>query len=124
MPRLEFNRATRRAIIDRANGHCEGCQAVLKTGEGEVDHILPDALGGKPEASNGRLLCRVCHKAKTGDDIRRIRSADRQRDKRSGAMPPAKVKIRSAGFPKTSRSAPRPSLTARPLYRPIEMTEP
>jgi len=86
MARLEFNRKTRAAIIARANGKCEGCEAVLKPGEGEVDHILPDALGGKPEAANGRLICRVCHKAKTATDIGRIRKADRQGDKARGAV--------------------------------------
>lgn len=86
MSRMEFNRKTRRLIIDRAAGKCEACEAILKAGEGEVDHILPDALGGKPEAANGRLICRVCHVAKTAVDIARIRKADRQRDKASGAV--------------------------------------
>jgi 5-methylcytosine-specific restriction endonuclease McrA len=83
---MEFNRKTRRAIIERAGGKCEVCSANLKPGEGEVDHILPDALGGEPTQSNGRLLCRSCHKAKTADDIRRVRKADRQRDKATGAF--------------------------------------
>jgi len=86
MPRMEFPRKVRLAIIQRANGRCEACEAVLKVGEGEVDHILPDALGGKPEQANGRLICRVCHKAKTAHDINRIRKADRQRDRQNGAL--------------------------------------
>lgn len=122
MSRLEFNRATRRAIIDRAKGHCEACRAVLKVGEGEVDHILPDALGGKPEAANGRLICTVCHKAKTAADIGRIRKADRMRDKRSGAMLPAKVKLRSAPFQKRDRPAPKPGPAPRSLYVSRELT--
>jgi len=114
--RLEFNRATRRLIIDRANGSCEGCSAVLKPGEGEVDHKLPDALGGKPEAANGWLLCRVCHKPKTADDIRRIRKADRQRDRASGAIVP-KQKIQSAGFAKKPKRDQLPMPPRRPLYQ-------
>lgn len=102
MARLEFSRKVRKAIIDRAKGKCEACDAPLKPGEGEVDHILPDALGGKPEAANGRLICRVCHKAKTAADIGRIRKADRQRDKATGAVRPA-GKIRSPGFAKKER---------------------
>lgn len=86
MARKEFSRKTRQAIIQRANGRCEVCKAVLKTGEGEVDHILADALGGEPTIANGRLLCNVCHKTKTATDISMIRKADRQRDKRTGAM--------------------------------------
>ena len=116
MSRLEFSRATRRAIIARANGHCEACRAVLKVGEGEVDHVLPDALGGKPEAANGRLICNVCHKAKTADDIARIRKADRARDKQTGAFLAPKVKLRSAPFPKRPKRAPKQMPPARSLY--------
>lgn len=123
MPRLEFNRKTRAAIIKRAAGKCEACEALLKPGEGEVDHILPDALGGKPDAANGRLICRVCHKAKTAADIGRIRKADRQRDKATGAVLPAIAKIQSAPFsisPKTAKrqanAALRQPLAPRQLF--------
>jgi hypothetical protein len=44
------------------------------------------------------LLCRPCHVSKTAEDIRRIRKADRQRDKHTGAFPPSKVKLQSRGF--------------------------
>ena len=88
MTRREFSRKVRAAIIARANGRCEACDAVLKPSEGEVDHILPCALGGKPEAANGRLLCRQCHAGKTATDIRQVRKADRQRDKGTGAIRP------------------------------------
>jgi 5-methylcytosine-specific restriction protein A len=97
MARLEFSRKVRAAIISRANGKCEACSAVLKPGEGDVDHILPDALGGKPEASNGRWICKPCHREKTADDIKRIRKSDRQRDRHTGAIAPA-GNIQSPGF--------------------------
>src|SRR5262245_41794184 len=84
--RIEFPRKVRATIIARAAGHCEACGAVLKPGEGEVDHVLPAALGGTAEAANGRLICKVCHKAKTATDIGMIRKADRQRDRASGAL--------------------------------------
>jgi 5-methylcytosine-specific restriction protein A len=100
--RSEFSRKVRAAIVARANGKCEHCWAVLKPSEGEVDHILPDAMGGKPEARNGRLICQVCHKAKTAADVRQIRKADRQRDKASGAIRPV-GKLKGRGFP-----APKP----------------
>lgn len=116
MSRLEFSRATRRIIIERAAGHCEACRAVLKVCEGEIDHILPDALGGKPEAANGRLLCRVCHVAKSGDDVCRIRKADRSRDKQTGAFLAPKIKLRSAPFPKRPKRVPKQMPPARSLY--------
>lgn len=62
----------------------------LKTGEGEYDHVLPAALGGEATAENAKLLCRVCHRAKTDDDIGRIRKADRQRDTHTGAKQSAR----------------------------------
>lgn len=106
MARMEFSRKVRRAIIERAAGCCEQCKAKLKTGEGEVDHILPDALGGEPTVANGRLICRVCHLAKTASDIQRIRKADRQRDRANGAIRPAAT-IKSAPFPKSQQAAAR-----------------
>jgi 5-methylcytosine-specific restriction endonuclease McrA len=83
-----FSRKTRREASDRADGCCEGCGARLKKGEGECDHILPAELGGEPVLSNAQWLCRMCHADKTADDIRRIRKADRMRDKASGAWKP------------------------------------
>ena len=80
MSRRDFPRKVKAQAILRANGCCEACSAKLKVGEAEVDHILPDALGGEPILSNARVLCRVCHRTKTDQDIGRIRKADRQRD--------------------------------------------
>lgn len=100
--RLEFSRKVRKQIIDRANGKCEGCGAALKPSEGDADHILPSELGGKAEAANGQWLCKVCHKAKTADDVRKIRKADRQRDKASGAVKP-KGKMQSRDFEKAEK---------------------
>jgi len=110
--REEFPRKVRAAIISRANGHCEACSAALKAGEGEIDHILPCALGGKAEASNGRLLCRVCHVEKSATDIRMTRKADRQRDRASGAIKP------KGAFPKREKEPKvyRPGLPPRALY--------
>lgn len=121
MTRLEFPRKVRAAIIARAKGRCEECMSVLKPGEGEVDHILPCALGGKPEAINGRLLCRPCHVEKTAGDIQRTRKADRARDKHSGATRP-KGDIKSRGFD-TAKKPAKPAKTMpprRPLYRRVE----
>lgn len=118
--RIEFTRNIKAQIITRANGKCEKCSAILKAGEGEVDHILPCALGGEATDANGRLLCRVCHVEKTADDIRRVRKSDRQRDKASGAL---RAKSALAG-----RKQPKPALTKivqkrRSLYEPIQPQE-
>ncbi|MGA0595653.1 HNH endonuclease [Enterovirga sp. CN4-39] len=113
--RDEFSRKDRAAIFDRAWDaetrvhHCENpaCGAALKRGEGEVDHILPVQLGGKPTIANGRLLCSPCHKAKTALDIRMIRKSDRQRDKHTGAIrPKSSIPSRPRKTPKNYASAP------------------
>ena len=119
--RQEFSRKTKAKIIARADGRCERCKAVLKTGEGEVDHLLACALGGDNSPANGRLLCRVCHKEKTAGDVRRTRKADRARDKQSGAMV-SKQKIKSRGFntsPKKARIKKEP-LPPKPLFERVE----
>lgn len=120
--RLEFSRKTKAIIIARAAGKCEACEAVLKTGEGEVDHILPCALGGEPTVANGRLICRVCHVAKSATDTRSIRKADRSRDKATGAIAP-KQKIPGRGFPVSESSAKRQTkipLPPRALFKPAD----
>lgn len=88
MARLEFSRKVRNQVFDRANGRCENkrCGAILKPGEGEYDHILPAELGGDASVANCMLICRPCHKAKTAQDIKRIRKSDRQRDKARGTF--------------------------------------
>lgn len=115
MARREFARKVKAAAIARAAGHCEKCKAVLKPGEGEVDHILPDILGGEPVLANAQVLCRVCHTAKTGDDIRRTRKADRARDKASGAIRPT-GKLKGRGFDKSPKPA-RQTKTSLPPVR-------
>ncbi len=117
MPRREFSRKVRKQAIDRANGRCESkaCGAVLKPREGEVDHILPCELGGEPVLANAQVLCKPCHKAKTGNDVRRIRKSDRARDKDSGAMRP-KQSIRGRPFSRSSK-ADRPAKAPLPPKR-------
>lgn len=95
--RRDFPRKVKAQAILRAGGCCEACSARLKVGEAEVDHILPDALGGEPALANARVLCRVCHREKSTDDIGRIRKADRQRDRHTGALAKPSS-LRSAGF--------------------------
>jgi 5-methylcytosine-specific restriction endonuclease McrA len=119
MARREFSRKIKAAALARAAGKCEKCSAALKPREGEVDHILPDILGGEPVLANAQVLCRQCHAEKSADDLRRTRKADRARDKATGAIRP-KQTIKSPGFPKPERqrgidkgvlpNLPRPSL--------------
>lgn len=99
--RKEFSRKIRQAAFKRAGGKCEKCSARLKANEGEVDHILPASLGGGSVLVNAQVLCRICHSEKTTKDIRRVREADRARDKSTGAIRPSSaLSSRSKRAPK------------------------
>lgn len=119
MARREFPRKVKAAALARADGKCEKCTAALKLREGEVDHILPDILGGEPVLANAQVLCRICHAEKSAADIQRTRKADRARDKASGAFRSA-VKI--ATRPKEPRAPGKPALLPRNLFTAKEIT--
>ncbi len=114
MARKEFTRKIKQAAITRAAGKCEKCAAALKPREAEVDHVLPDILGGEPVLANAQVLCAVCHKEKTATDIRRTRKADKQRDKASGAIKP---KGRIASPPKAEKPSGKPRLLPKALFK-------
>ena len=110
--RREFSRKTKAQAFARAAGNCEVCTARLMPGKFRYDHILPDVLGGEPTLENCKVQCLACDKPKTADDIGRIRKADRQRDRHTGALAkPSRLK--GAGFPK----APAQARATKPLTK-------
>lgn len=52
--------------FERARGRCESCGIALEPGAWECDHLVALRDGGTNEVDNLRILCRPCHKAKTG----------------------------------------------------------
>lgn len=119
MNRLEFTRKIKAAAALRSAGRCEKCSANLKAGEAEYDHILPAALGGDNSLQNCQVLCTPCHRGsdgKTSQDIRRIRKADRQRDKANGAIRPSS----KLSKPKLPKPALTKTLPPKPMFRSIE----
>lgn len=125
MSRSEFSATVKAAAYKRANGLCGECQQPLQPGKIEYDHILPDALGGKPELANCRPLCTGCHKIKTAtQDVPRIRKADRQGRAHINAKTAPTKKIESAPFvpaPKQAKAT-KPidklaALPRRPLFQ-------
>ena len=123
--RREFPRRIRAEIVFRATNAagllcCEGCGLVLGRKPYEVDHTLPEALvmdkSRKLTAADGKLLGKACcHAPKTADDTRRVRKADRQRDKDTGASarPPSRLK-----GPSFDRAPPQARATT-PLAKPL-----
>lgn len=84
--RLEFSRKTKAKRFAFCNGRCENCSAYLVPGKFQYDHDKEAADGGDNSFENCRVLCDNCHKPKTKQFVVRIRKADRQRDKNSGAF--------------------------------------
>lgn len=100
--RVEFNKKQRIAIWTRAAGHCEGCTAKLKVGEGEYDHRIPYALTRDTSVENGQLLCKVCHGHKTHKaDRPNISKAERMAAKHAGTWPKSRTPLRGRGFGST-----------------------
>lgn len=104
--RLEFPGKVRDKAALRAGGRCEKCGGVYT--KPEFDHILPDALGGKPELANCMVLCRQCHKEKTAQDVKRIRKADRERRAHLGAKPHSQDPFTHAASPRSIVNQNRP----------------
>jgi hypothetical protein len=57
-----FNDIERLAICVRANFKCEFCPNITGLNEGHADHIIRHTDGGLTVISNGRWLCKGCHK--------------------------------------------------------------
>ena len=88
MSRREFPASVKRAVRDRANGHCEVCSQPLAGRRGHFDHIQPDGLGGEPTLANCQMLCPPCHRAKTHEQDNPVMAkADRQRRANDGTKP-------------------------------------
>ena len=74
-PRKEFSDKIKAQARKRAGHTCQypGCDASAH----EVDHIVPQGLGGKSSLCNAQLLCGTHHKLKTAQDVKVMAKADR-----------------------------------------------
>lgn len=93
-------KATKLRIWERCGGKCAITGRKLMPGDAyDFDHIIPLALGGEHRETNIQIVSKDAHRAKTADDTRAIRKAQRIALKHSGGWPASKHKIRSRGFP-------------------------
>jgi 5-methylcytosine-specific restriction endonuclease McrA len=108
----------RRAVRARSGGVCERswCDSPAR----DLDHNIPQALGGPDTVENIIHLCGGCHAEKTKADVKAIAKADRQGARSGQQARRAKgktAKIQSPGFDKTlKRTIPsknKPSRTVR-----------
>jgi 5-methylcytosine-specific restriction endonuclease McrA len=68
------------------DGKCS-CGCGQKTGGAnglEWDHIIPLAMGGEDVIENLQPLTRMCHRAKTAKDRKRIAKANRMQQRAAG----------------------------------------
>ena len=97
MPRREFTKAVRVSVIKRCtrdnNVYCEGCGGLAK--RFQIDHVIPDALGGEPTLSNAQLLCEACFSVKNPKDTKDAAKAKRREANHIGAKPPSRAPIQN-----------------------------
>ena len=69
-----------------SGGRCANCKRKIPVGEAwDLDHEHALCRGGDNEDANVRVLCSICHGAKTGDDL--AESAKMKRIYRSQHIP-------------------------------------
>ena len=119
MSRREFTKAIKVAVVKRAmrDGvvYCESCGLPAK--RWQIDHRVADAHGGKPVIENAQLICEPCFAIKNPQDTKIAAKLKRVEARHLGAHRP-KAKIKSAGFPQSSKPRiPKPQIAPRALYR-------
>jgi hypothetical protein len=69
MSKAYISAALRRLVYDRANHACEYClmPELAAFVAHEIDHVIAEKHGGKPEADNLALACSICNKYKGSD---------------------------------------------------------
>lgn len=74
--RKDFSALVKKQARERANYTCQypGCE----NSAFEVDHIIPEGLGGKSTLANAQILCAEHHAMKTAQDVKDMAKADRQ----------------------------------------------
>lgn len=125
MTRRNFSQRVRRAAFERAGGRCEDCGCDLAGRRWDVDHVIPDWMGGEPTLANAAVLCAgsrdTCHGRKSAADAKAIAKAKRlQRFMATGKHRQRKSKpIRSRGF----RKSPPQNTATRRINKPAAWRE-
>jgi 5-methylcytosine-specific restriction protein A len=118
LSRQEFPRSVKVVVIKRATRenvvYCENCRLPAK--KFQIDHIIADAICGKPVIENAMLICDVCFGIKNPQDTTLAAKAKRREARHIGAKTTSAHAIKSRGFPQSEKSAKRePRLSLPPL---------
>jgi hypothetical protein len=81
------------------SGYCWKCDEWFETLD--LDHVIPFVEGGLHDTTNLQWLCKPCHRRKSADELRRVRTG--------GKLTPEQVQ--------TLRDAKRPPLTAEHIEK-------
>jgi 5-methylcytosine-specific restriction endonuclease McrA len=117
--RKDFPASVKKAVRERADYTCENPLGCDKSAV-EVDHIIPEGLGGKSTYENARLLCTECHRIKTALDTKMMLKADK-RGGRVGQQA-RRAKAKTAGTNKGIQSKPMAGTKASGLKRKMDGT--
>lgn len=97
----------RQRVFDRDKGCCHLCKLPIKTGETwEADHVIALINGGANAESNLAPAHSHCHVGKSARDLKEKAKVAAIRQRFTGAKQPT-GKLKSAGFPQSTKSAQR-----------------
>lgn len=96
-----FSLEQRRAVYDIDVNKCWMCGERLAWDHAQIDHVIPQKLGGRNVLENARTLCISCHKKKT--------SAERELIKEAPSVPAVLIRfieevLREVRFPSALKS--------------------
>jgi 5-methylcytosine-specific restriction enzyme A len=78
--RKEFTKSTKLAAYARSGGYCENEDCGLEftpSNPAEYDHVVEAFYEGSNSLDNCRVLCRECHRAKTGGRAKTVAKSRR-----------------------------------------------
>ena len=91
-PGQEFSAAAKLVALAPCGLNCDGCGNMLHEGDYHFDHIVAAGIGGDNFADNCAVLCKTCHKLKTGrQDIPRIAKESAYSKKPHGIRKPSRM---------------------------------
>ena len=114
--RKDFPASVKKAVRERAGYRCEYPEC--DNSAIDVDHIIPEALGGTSTYDNGQLLCTTCHARKTALNNKMVLKADK-RGGRVGQQA-RRAKAKRTGKHKSIQSRPMAGTKASGLKRKMD----
>lgn len=70
-----MNKEIRKSVYDKYDGHCAYCGDEIEYKDMQVDHFVPQRLGGTDDIDNLMPSCRLCNHYKRGNKIETFRNS-------------------------------------------------